>query len=67
MAAKNAKANISIAETSAIIAKASKEDSAAMRTIATESKRDSSAMKIISLLGMIFLPGTFVAVSHFLL
>jgi hypothetical protein len=65
MAAKNARANISIAETSAIIAKASKEDIAAMRTIAIESKRDSSAMKTISLLGMIFLPGTFVAVRPF--
>ncbi|KAN0095132.1 hypothetical protein V8E51_015843 [Hyaloscypha variabilis] len=61
MAAKNARVNISIAETSAVIAKAVKEDSAAMRTIAIESKRDSSAMKTISLLGMIFLPGTFVA------
>ena len=63
MAAKNAKANLSIAETSATIAKASKEDSAAMRTIASESKRDSSTMKTISLLGMIFLPGTFIEVS----
>ena len=65
MAAKNARANISIAETSAIIAKARKEDSAAMRIIAQESKRDSLAMKTISLLGMIFLPGTFVAVRDY--
>jgi hypothetical protein len=35
MAAKNAKANLSISETSAIIAKASKEDSAAMRVSVT--------------------------------
>jgi hypothetical protein len=63
MAAKNAKSNLRIAETSAIIARASKEDSAVMRTIATESRRDSSAMKTISLLGMVFLPGTFIAVS----
>jgi Mg2+ and Co2+ transporter CorA len=77
MAQKDAKVNIGLAENSAIIAKASqednsamrmlasasKEDSAAMRIIAAESKKDSSAMKTISILGMIFLPGTFVAVS----
>jgi hypothetical protein len=34
-----------------------------MSAIAMESKRDSSAMKTISILGMFFLPGTFVAVS----
>ena len=63
MAAKDAKTNLRLAETSAVIAKASKEDSAAMRTIALESKRDSTAMKTISILGMLFLPGTFIAVS----
>jgi hypothetical protein len=63
MAAKNSKANLIIAETSTVIAKASKEDSSAIRTIAVESKRDGSAMKTISILGMIFLPGTFIAVS----
>jgi hypothetical protein len=46
-----------------VIAKASKEDSAVMRSIAIESKRDSSAMKTIAILGMFFLPGTFIAVS----
>jgi Mg2+ and Co2+ transporter CorA len=63
MAQKDAKVNIALAESSAAIAKASKEDSAVMKTIALESKKDSSAMKTISILGMIFLPGTFVAVS----
>jgi hypothetical protein len=63
MAAKDAKTNLSLAESSAIMAKASKEDSAVMRAIAIESKKDSSAMKTIAILGMVFLPGTFVAVS----
>lgn len=63
MAAKDARTNLSLAETSTIIAHASKEDSAVMRTIAIESKRDSSAMKTISILGMVFLPGTFIAVN----
>jgi Mg2+ and Co2+ transporter CorA len=61
MAQKDAKVNIALAESSAAIAKASKEDSAVMRTIAIESKKDSSAMKTIAVLGMFFLPGTFVA------
>jgi hypothetical protein len=65
MAAKDAKTNLSLAESSAIMAKASKEDSAVMRTIAIESKKDSSAMKTLAILGMFFLPGTFVAVSSF--
>jgi hypothetical protein len=34
-----------------------------MRVIAVESKKDSSAMKTIAVLSMLFLPGTFVAVS----
>jgi hypothetical protein len=34
-----------------------------MRTIAIESKKDSSAMKTIATLRMLFLPGTFIAVS----
>jgi hypothetical protein len=63
MAQKDAKVNIALAESSATIAKASKEDSAVMRIIALESKRDSPAMKTISILGMLFLPGTFIAVS----
>ena len=63
MAAKDAKINTRLAQTSTVIAQASKEDSTVMRAIAMESKRDSSAMKTISILGMIFLPGTFVAVS----
>jgi hypothetical protein len=61
---KDAKVNIELPKASAAIAKASKEDSAAMKIIAFESKKDSSAMKTISILGMIFLPGTFVAVSN---
>jgi hypothetical protein len=64
MAQKDAIVNINLAESSAAIAKASKEDSAVMRTIAIESKRDSSAMKTIAILGMFFLPGTFIAVSY---
>jgi Mg2+ and Co2+ transporter CorA len=63
MAQKDAKVNIALAENSTAITKASKEDSAIMRTIALETKKDSSSMKTISLLGIIFLPGTFVAVS----
>jgi len=63
MAQKDAKINIALAENSAAMTKASKEDSAAMRAIALETKRDSSAMKTIATLGMLFLPGTFVAVS----
>jgi hypothetical protein len=81
IAQKDAKVNIALAESSATIAKASledgaamrtltlasKEDSAVMRMIAAESKKDSSAMKTISILGMFFLPGTFVAVGTFTL
>jgi hypothetical protein len=63
MAQKDIKLNIKLAESSAFLAKASKEDSAVMRTIAIESKKDSSSMKTIAILGMFFLPGTFVAVS----
>jgi len=62
MAQRDAKVNIELAKSSAILAKASKEDSAVMRTIAIESKKDSSAMKTIAILAMFFLPGTFVAV-----
>ena len=63
MAQRDAKVNIALAENSAMISKASKEDSAVMRTIAIASKRDSSTMKTIAILGMLFLPGTFIAVS----
>jgi hypothetical protein len=49
MAAKDVRTNLSLAETSTIIAK--------------ETKRDSSAMKTISILDMVFLPGTFIAAS----
>jgi Mg2+ and Co2+ transporter CorA len=63
MAQKDSKVNIALAESSAAIAKASKEDSAVMRIIALESKKDSFAMKKISILGTLFLPGTFIAVS----
>jgi hypothetical protein len=52
MVLKNEKANIVLADSSATIAKASKEDSAAMRAIAIETKSDSSAMKTIALLGI---------------
>jgi hypothetical protein len=49
MAAKAATINIALAESSAAVAKANKEDSSSMKTIAV--------------LGMFFLPGAFVAVS----
>jgi hypothetical protein len=63
MAQKDARVNIAVAESSAAIAKASKDDSAVMRIIAIESKKDSSSMKTIATLGMFFLPGTFIAVG----
>ncbi|KAK0099413.1 hypothetical protein ONS95_003517 [Cadophora gregata] len=61
MAQKDSHTNITIATSSAEIAKASKEDSAVMRQIALDTKRDSSAMKTIATLTMFFLPGTFIA------
>jgi hypothetical protein len=63
MAQKDAKVNIQLAESSAYLARLSKEDSEVMRAIAVESKKDSSAMKTIAILTMLFLPGTFIAVS----
>jgi len=48
-----------------MVARASKDDSAVRRGIAVETKRDSSPMKTIAVLGMFFLPGTFVAVSMY--
>jgi hypothetical protein len=63
MAYQNANVNIAVAQDTAVVAQASKEDSAVMRAIAVESKKDSTAMKTIAVLGMLFLPGTFVAVS----
>jgi hypothetical protein len=62
MARKDTIVDIALAESSAAIAKASKEDSAVTGTIAIESKRDSLAMKAIVILD-VFLPGTFIAVS----
>jgi Mg2+ and Co2+ transporter CorA len=63
MAQKDVRVNIGLAQSLASLAEASKEDSAVMRIIAIESKKDSSSMKTIAILGMFFLPGTFVAVS----
>ena len=63
MAEKDTKVNIALAESSTTIARARKEDSAVMRSMALESKKDSAAMKTIAILGMFFLPGTFVAVG----
>ena len=63
MAQKDSRINIQHSESSAILARASKEDSQVMRTIAIESKKDSSAMKTIAILTMLFLPGTFLAVT----
>jgi hypothetical protein len=62
MAQKDAKVKIGLAENSATIAKASLDDSAAMRTPAAESKKDSAAMKTISVLAILFIHGTFVPV-----
>ncbi|TGO70473.1 hypothetical protein BELL_0721g00050 [Botrytis elliptica] len=43
------------------LAKASRKDSEVMKIIAIDTKRDSKAMKTIAILGMVFLPGTFIA------
>lgn len=56
------KVNIELAQNSAILAKASKEDSAFVRAIAIETKRDSSLLKAITILGMFSLPSTFIDV-----
>jgi hypothetical protein len=63
VAQKNAQINIALLENSAMIAKAGKDDSAVMRQIAIETKKDNASMKTIAVLGMVFLPGTFVAVG----
>lgn len=63
MAQKDAQVNIKLSQTSATLATASKKDSEVMRSIAVETQKDSFAMKTIAVLGMFFLPGTFVAVS----
>jgi hypothetical protein len=55
MAHKNAMVNIQLM-------KYSKEDSAVMRAIAEASQKDSFAMTVLSIMGMVFLPGAFVAV-----
>ncbi len=67
MAQKDAKVNIEVAKDTSFLARASKEDSAVMRAIAIETKKDSSSMKTIAVLGMLFLPSSLVAVSHFFL
>ncbi|KAH8787562.1 hypothetical protein F5882DRAFT_111032 [Hyaloscypha sp. PMI_1271] len=56
-----ARVNIDLANDTKILARASKEDSAVMRTIAVETKRDSSSMKTVAVLGMLFLPPTLLA------
>jgi hypothetical protein len=55
MAHKNANVNIQLM-------KYSKDDSAAMRTMAEANQKDSFAMTVLSIMGMLFLPGAFVAV-----
>jgi len=62
MADKNANVAIRLQEDISTLARASKEDSEVMRVIAIENKRDGTAMKMIAILGMFFLPGTFLAV-----
>jgi hypothetical protein len=66
MAQKDTKVNIELAKDTSFLARASKEDSAVMRTIAIETQKDSSSMKTIAVLGMLFLPSSLVAVSHLL-
>ena len=70
MAQKDTKVNISMAEVNidlakdtSFLARASKEDSAVMREIAVETQKDSSSMKTVTVLGMLFLPSTLLAVS----
>jgi hypothetical protein len=67
MAQKDAKANIDIAKDTSFLARASKEDSAVMRTIAIEAKNDGSSIKTIAVLGMLFLPSTLIAVGRLFL
>jgi hypothetical protein len=67
MAQNNTKLTIHLADDTSLIARASKEDHAVLRTIAikaVEAKKDGSSMKAIAILGMLFLPPTFVAVSR---
>jgi hypothetical protein len=62
MAQKGAHVNIELSQTSATLARASKNDSELMRGMAVDNRKDSFSMKTIAVLGM-FLPGAFVAVS----
>ena len=64
MAHKNANANIALAADTSTLARASKEDSEVMKAIAVEGKKDGDTMKTIAILGMLFLPGTFLAVRY---
>ncbi|THV53732.1 hypothetical protein BGAL_0043g00180 [Botrytis galanthina] len=57
----SARRAIFLTEASADLAKASRKDSEVMKIIAIDTKRDSKAMKTIAILGMVFLPGTFIA------
>ena len=59
---KNANVTIRLQEDISTLARASKEDSEVIRNIAIENKKDGASMKTIAILGMIFLPGTFLAV-----
>jgi Mg2+ and Co2+ transporter CorA len=58
-----ARVNIDLANDTKILARASKEDSAVMRTITVETNKVSSSMKTVVVLGMLFLPPTLLAVS----
>lgn len=49
------------AQTAVVYQFMAQKDSKVMMELAADSKKDSSAMKTISILGMFFLPGTFVA------
>ena len=66
MAHRSMNVSIKLQEDISILARASKDDSEAMQIIALENKKDGTAMKTIAILGMFFLPGTFLAVrlSH---
>lgn len=63
MSQKNANINIELARDTSILARASKEGSEVVRIIAIGGKKDATSMNTIAILGMIFLPGTFLAVS----
>jgi Mg2+ and Co2+ transporter CorA len=57
--------NLSIAEHSRHLNKINTDIAKSSQQIAVESRRDNASMKTIAVLTLIFLPGTFVAVSSY--